>query len=214
VDAWSTPDSIADNTRCYRLSIPDDEPSLAAISGALLLLSLSENWVEVGAMLPDDVADRFLEIFDEFMQWRPCMEPGTLFFWAGDEAPAYGLLCDGSEKLVVDYPLLYAVIGDKWGTPSDGNHFVLPDVRGNFLLAASPAHPDQETGGAETHTLSIDEIPAHQHSEITAVNTPTFIGEVPVSLAIAGAGNTGSAGGGGSHNNMPPYLAVPLYIAF
>jgi microcystin-dependent protein len=39
--------------------------------------------------------------------------------------------CDGTSLLTVSYPDLYAVIGDRWGTP-DGTHFNLPDMRGCF----------------------------------------------------------------------------------
>jgi microcystin-dependent protein len=68
------------------------------------------------------------------------------------------------------------------------------------------------TFGEAEHVLSVGEIPAHQHSEITAVSTPTFAGEIPAVLAAVGAGSTGSAGGGAAHNNVPPSAAVKWLI--
>jgi microcystin-dependent protein len=214
MEAWDTPDEIADSKRCYRLFIPDDEYSLSLISGAILLLARAENWSESGDLSPDEAADRWLEIFDEFLAWRQCMVPGSLFFWGGQAAPGNGLLCDGSEVAKEDYPALYEAIGDSWGTPSSGDNFVLPDARGAFLFAEGNGHSAGETGGAETHQLSIGEIPAHAHSEVIATNTAGVVGEIPAPVATPLAGNTGSTGGGGAHNNMPPYLCVPLYIVF
>jgi microcystin-dependent protein len=214
VATWDTPDSIAGSDRCYLLPIPDDEYSQAVVSGALQRLSLAENWEQAGTLTPEEAADRFGEAFDEFMQWRQCMQPGVMFFWPGEDAPDYGLLCDGSEVAKADYPALYDVIGDSWGTPGSGDNFVLPDAEGMFLLAAGGGYAVGDTGGEETHTLSVDEIPAHQHTEVSAGYTEGLIGEIPAPVTAPGATSTGSAGGGGSHNNMPPYLAVPLYIAF
>lgn len=39
---------------------------------------------------------------------------GLVFDYAGTVAPAGALVCDGSLKLIADYPLLYAAIGDTW----------------------------------------------------------------------------------------------------
>ncbi len=38
---------------------------------------------------------------------------------------------------------------------------------GRVLMGASTAHPAGETGGAETHTLTTDEMPSHTHSQLS-----------------------------------------------
>jgi hypothetical protein len=56
---------------------------------------------------------------------------GSMTMFCGPNAPAGWMECDGTSLLTVSYPDLYAVIGDRWGTP-DGTHFNLPDMRGCF----------------------------------------------------------------------------------
>lgn len=67
----------------------------------------------------------------------------------------------------------------------------------------------EETGGAKTHTLTIAEMPAHDHTANLG-----NIGSGADSLTQAGKNNNyttggiGSTGGGGSHNNLQPYITV------
>lgn len=85
-----------------------------------------------------------------------------------------------------------------------------------FLLAAGSTYSAGATGGEATHTLTTDEMPNHQH---TMVNSNTggydYSGWTKSTVTIGSAnkgyaGNiyTDKIGGGGAHNNMPPYLAV------
>lgn len=68
------------------------------------------------------------------------------------------------------------------------------------------------TGGAATHTLSTAEIPSHSHSILGNVgvgssNFPSF------AAPDQGATRTTEAtGGGGAHNNMPPYYALAFIM--
>jgi len=60
------------------------------------------------------------------------------------------------------------------------------------------------TGGAETHTLTTGEMPAHTHP----VGTQSTDGTAGSSTFEAGSAGTasGSTGGGGAHNNLQPYI--------
>ena len=68
-----------------------------------------------------------------------------------------------------------------------------------------------ETGGAETHTMSVAEMPAHTHSiepGITGDGGATGSAGVRVTHS---ANNTSSTGGGGAHNNIQPYITVYMW---
>lgn len=99
---------------------------------------------------------------------------GEIKAYAGSTVPTGWLLCDGREVAVSSYPLLYAAIGNLWGTPSDSNHFVLPNLNGKIPVGYDSTDTDFDTvgesGGVKTHThttgdftLGADHIPAHTH---------------------------------------------------
>ena len=102
---------------------------------------------------------------------------GSVFPYAGSSAPAYWLLCDGSEVLRSTYPELFAVIGTSFGTPpSGGSYFLLPDMRGRLPLGkdnmggtganrvtASAADSVGGFGGDESKVIPIQNLPEHEH---------------------------------------------------
>ena len=86
-------------------------------------------------------------------------------------------------------------------------------IKDVFLLSAGDNHPYGETGGRETQTLTIDQIPPHTH-DLLGISS-----RVPASV-WNGAVGTGSAetnielgttGGGEPFDIMPPYRAVYVW---
>jgi microcystin-dependent protein len=157
---------------------------------------------------------------------------GSLQAYAGSSAPTGWLLCDGSSKLRTDYPDLFTVIGTTYGS-ADGTHFNIPDLRGRTLAGLDNmggsdagrldlANTLGTTTGAQYHTLSITEMPSHNHPGSTVGrsgaddNNHTGNGDF---VADSDAGYTGtrsvsvaSQGGGGAHNNMQPTILVNYII--
>jgi hypothetical protein len=94
-------------------------------------------------------------------------------------------------------------------------------IKGAFIWGIDDGETAGTTGGEKAHTLTVNEIPAHAHTENGAVmvwNTKIGnVGAVPARKEMASATlvspalNTGSTGGGQSHNNMPPYYGAYVW---
>lgn len=91
-------------------------------------------------------------------------------------------------------------------------------IKDRFLLAAGTTYKAGATGGESTHTLTESEMPSHNHAVYTpndAAADHSAPGNYPDgtsdSTYYAVGSYTSSAGGGGAHNNMPPYLSVYVW---
>ena len=92
-------------------------------------------------------------------------------------------------------------------------------LKDRFLLAAGTTYAGGTTGGEAAHTLTANEMPAHSHKASTNNMLYAFGGESTTNGPASGSGyrttlasiDTGSAGSGQAHNNMPPYLAVYVW---
>lgn len=98
---------------------------------------------------------------------------------------------------------------------NEAMQYIVPDLRGRFLLGASEGRSVGTVGGEETHILTQSEMPRHNHMEILGYEP----GNDPYAFAwqslghrtpetLAGAGHTSMEGLDQPHNNMPPYYVV------
>lgn len=120
------------------------------------------------------------------------------------------------------YPIGSIYISVNATSPADIFGGVWERITGRFLLGATDngaqggnsnaSIAPGYTGGEASHTLTIDEMPSHNHALALATTDASLS-----SYARFGyngetfRGSTGNSGGGGAHNNMPPYLAVYIW---
>lgn len=91
-------------------------------------------------------------------------------------------------------------------------------LKDRFLLGAGDTYSAGSTGGEVTHTLTVQEMPAHRHSFPYPVScNPTSEKEANYNWGTetfrfqSTSTETATAGGGSAHNNMPPYLTVYMW---
>jgi microcystin-dependent protein len=157
---------------------------------------------------------------------------GDITIVAFNFAPRGWALCNGQLLPIQQNAALFSILGTTYGGNGTTN-FALPDLRGR-----APLHWGQgfgggsftlgQVGGEAAHTLTLPEIPAHNHptlnvsslagSQFVASNNTLGVSAakpytpVPANGGLMGTG-TRAAGGGQAHENMQPYLALNFAIA-
>ena len=133
--------------------------------------------------------------------------------------------CEGQLMQINTNQALFALLGTTYGG-NGSSTFALPNLRGRVPIHPSDTHPLGQTGGEESHTLTINEIPAHSHQVSASANPPVAVspaGNVwanepnqfgsPSSITKMSASAVSSAGNSAAHSNMQPFMALQFCIA-
>jgi microcystin-dependent protein len=99
-------------------------------------------------------------------------------------------LCNGQRLLKAEFPRLAAIIGGRFG--QDALYFHLPDLQGRAPFGAGGIGDLMAFGGAATLTLTIEQIPAHDHALTDPGHTHVFTA-APHTHAITDPGHTHTA---------------------
>ena len=139
------------------------------------------------------------------------VQSGMMSAFAGASAPSGWLLCQGQAISRTTYASLFNAIGTNYGTGDGSTTFNLPNMQGQVPagIGGTLALTLGQEFGEVSHTLTIPEMPSHNHQVKST-------GSGATGYASAGYNTygdvTSSTGGGSSHNNVQPSLGVNWII--
>ena len=150
---------------------------------------------------------------DAGIKYNPSTNRLTAGSFAGDGSALTNLTVDGFVSGMI---ILWSGAADAIPTGfalCDGNNST-PNLSGRFVVGYDASNSDydvDDTGGSESVTLTVNQIPAHTHNINLAVRAfyqePRNFG-VGTDGSANNSEDTGSTGGGQSHENRPPYYAL------
>ncbi len=153
---------------------------------------------------------------------------GEIRMFAGNFAPQGWALCQGQLLAISENEALFNLIGTTYG--GDGqNTFALPDLQSRVPMHVGPGFALAQTGGAETVTLTTQQIPAHSHVPQASTNaagasspannlwaaSPKYpeYAAAPDGITTMAATAIGQTGGSQPHDNMVPFLVINFIIS-
>lgn len=147
---------------------------------------------------------------------------GTVLPYTNETAPENWLVCDGSELDRTEYNHLFAIIGTTFGGGDGSTTFNLPNLKGRTIVGLDASDTDfntiGKTLGEKTHTLTVAEMPKHNHTSPidSFVNTDSQTNVVNgghISNDSQGTNfATSYAGSSKSHNNIQPSIVTNYII--
>jgi microcystin-dependent protein len=152
---------------------------------------------------------------------------GEIRMFAGNFAPAGWMFCEGQLLPISENETLFQLIGTTYGGDGEAT-FALPDLRGRIPIHQGNGFTLAETGGAETVTLTVNQIPVHTHPMLASTDPATVPNPQNNVLATTASAtpyfnnppanplspqSISSVGGSQPHNNFQPYLCVDFIIS-
>lgn len=165
------------------------------------------------------------------IQWAPVGVPtGAVMPYAGSTAPSGWVLCDGSsyDGNTSLYASLWSVLGITYGGAGITD-FKVPDLRGRAVfgrdnMGTAPAANRitsasgiigtnvGASGGAETVTLNVSQMPSHTHPVQVSNNATGAQGGGGGLYGQYTTGTSAATGGDQAHQNMPPAIILNYII--
>ena len=141
-------------------------------------------------------------------------------------APKGWAQCNGQLLPINQNQALFSLLGTTYGGNGQTT-FALPDLRGRIPIHQGNGFILAETGGAETITLTVNQIPLHNHSFLgtsapaasrdpqsnTLAVAAANIYTDQASLQALNAQSVTASGGSQPHENLQPYLCVSFIIS-
>lgn len=115
---------------------------------------------------------------------------------------------------LLDYIYPVGSVYISWSHVNPGTMFggTWTRITNAFLWACDAEGTIGQTGGEKTHTLTVNELPEHNHGSVYSqhANGPKAYAWYTESGTSVAYGSV-STGGGQAHNNMPPYVQVSMW---
>ena len=153
---------------------------------------------------------------------------GEIRMFGGNFAPAGWAFCSGQIMPISENEVLFQLIGTTYGGDGEST-FALPNLQSRLPMHQGNGFILGETGGVESVTLTVNQIPIHAHtpnsSDTGGSDSPSgnvwaksTTGKPYVNVAggVPAAVNTATVlpnGGSQPHDNMHPYLVVNYIIS-
>lgn len=157
---------------------------------------------------------------------------GEIRMFAGNFAPAGWSFCDGQLMPISENETLFNLIGTTYG--GDGQEtFALPNLQSRIPIhqgtgPSGVTYQIAEAAGTESETLTLQQIPVHNHPLLASMGTGTQnspAGEVLASGSSVSifrpqaptqplaAQTLNPAGGSQPHENMVPFVCINFIIS-
>ncbi len=142
-------------------------------------------------------------------------------------APQGWAQCNGQLLPINQNQALFSLLGTMYGGNGQTN-FALPDLRGITPLHVGGSFNVQgQKGGEQAHTLSMSEMPMHNHIAQGSTNNGDTVIPTPIMFLVSLTGLYGqptnlthilptdvtNTGGSQAHLNMQPFLTLLFCIA-
>lgn len=204
-------DGVTGHAVLISLSVPSALWFQRELSDLLADMTYEDNWQQDGTVT---IAEATQAAQDMYWSFAPMV--GQLMPIITASIPDNMLECDGTTYNRVDYPALYEVLSSAFII--DADTFRVPDLRGRTVIGAGTGtglttRIVGASGGEETHTLTVAEMPAHHHAYDPIVINDVDLEDLGLpqgnaAQILPGTENTYDEGGGEAHNNMQPFLVL------
>ena len=192
-------------------------------------LSVTSSMIYDGTIQSIDIADGAITLNKLASDAQGLAVPtGTIMPYAGQNVPNNFLFCHGQSVSRTTYADLFAVLGLTYGA-DDSVTFKVPDLRGRVIAGqddmggvsanrlTSPLDGDilGASGGSESHTLAVNELPAHTHDVYHRLHdTSPGAGGEESDMVRSGTSTraTSATGGNQPHANVQPTLILNYMI--
>ena len=156
---------------------------------------------------------------------EPFLGEILMFAFSYGNPPQGWAECNGQLLAISQNTALYSLLGTQFG--GDGlTTFALPNLQGRVPLHPQDGMRPGTPGGEETHTLTVNEMPQHNHLVSAGTDFPSNspVGDVwgggglatnyEVQSNVTMSANALSPSGNSQpHTNMQPYLVINFCIA-